>query len=429
MINDYQAALAYIHGRPRLQKDSSQRRIGHLLAQLGHPEHNVRTVHVVGTNGKGSATAYLSRLLAAVSLRVGMYTSPFLHRFNERIVLNGQPIRDDQLVTLVQKIKPMIDETEQTEQTLIPTEFEVITALMYEYFAEQRVDVAVVEAGIGGRSDSTNVSDQAILTMITTIGKDHMNLLGQHLETIAANKAGMIRPNVPTVCGQLPQAALAPIIQQATSCRSRLFFAQRDFLVQPLGLHQFRFQNRSVCLSELDTKMLGDFEMEDAGMAIQAFWVLNEQYQWLERAQAAALIYQEVPKVRWGGRLELVQTDPPVLIDGAHNVPAIKRVIQAVQQFNYQSYEVVFSAYADKEASKMLEAVQKLPAVHITVTNLTDTERATAPLKSQHGITYQANWQAALKLALVNADHRRDCAVLVTGSLHFISQVRTWFLG
>ncbi|WP_054689988.1 hypothetical protein [Fructilactobacillus florum] len=118
----------------------------------------------------------------------------------------------------------MIDETEQTEQTLIPTEFEVITALMYEYFAEQRVDVAVVEAGIGGRSDSTNVADQAILTMITTIGKDHMNLLGQHLETIAANKAGMIRPNVPTVCGQLPQAALAPIIKQATSCRSRLFF-------------------------------------------------------------------------------------------------------------------------------------------------------------------------------------------------------------
>jgi folylpolyglutamate synthase/dihydrofolate synthase len=218
MVKDYDEALNFIHGRTKFKKSDHLNRMRKFLELLGDPQEEISAIHVAGTNGKGSTVAYLRDLLMSQGYTVGTFTSPFLVRFNERISVDGEPISDATLISLVNQVQPIVAKLDASYPEGGPTEFEIITATMFLYFKDH-VDVAVIEVGIGGLLDSTNVFTPAV-SVITTIGFDHMKLLGNTLPKIAAQKAGIIKPSVPVVAGRLPQSAMQVVEKTATSNKS-----------------------------------------------------------------------------------------------------------------------------------------------------------------------------------------------------------------
>ena len=203
MIQNYADALAFIHGRTKFKKIPTLKRMRRFLAELGNPEQGQRYIHVTGTNGKGSTVAMLRSMLLDSGLTVGSFTSPFITRFNERIEYNAQQISDDDLVRLTQRLEPVVEKLDRELPTGGPTEFEIDTALMFCYMAEKKPDVVLLEVGIGGLYDSTNVIIPNV-SVITTVGWDHMKYLGNTLGAIAKQKAGIIKQAVPVVIGKLP---------------------------------------------------------------------------------------------------------------------------------------------------------------------------------------------------------------------------------
>lgn len=201
-ISNYQQALSFIHGRTKFKKIPTLKRMRLFLQALGNPQDGLRYLHVTGTNGKGSVVAMTRNLLMAHGLTVGTFTSPFITRFNERISLDGHPIADDDLVRLTQRVAKVVDRLDQELPTGGPTEFEIDTAIMFCYFAEIKPDVVILEVGIGGTYDSTNVITDPVAVAITTVGYDHMKYLGSTLAAIATQKAGIIKEGRPVVVGQ-----------------------------------------------------------------------------------------------------------------------------------------------------------------------------------------------------------------------------------
>ena len=191
-------AIEWIHSRLPFGTRPGLERVQALLALVDHPEASVPTIHIAGTNGKGSTVNYLMEMIKETGLTVGTYTSPYIESFNERIAIDGRPIADEALVSLVDKYQPLVAQLDEDEAVKGITEFETLTAMALDYFREQAVDVAIIEVGLGGLLDSTNVV-QPLLCGITTIGLDHTDILGDTLEKIAAQKAGIIKPNIPVV--------------------------------------------------------------------------------------------------------------------------------------------------------------------------------------------------------------------------------------
>ncbi|USS85162.1 bifunctional folylpolyglutamate synthase/dihydrofolate synthase [Fructilactobacillus myrtifloralis] len=428
-MTDYQAALHYIHSRPRVQKEASQRRINELLRRLGHPERQLATIHVVGTNGKGSVVAYLQQLLQASGLRVGTFTSPFIVRFNERMMINRIPISDAELIRLVAHVKPLVAAMEAQDPTLGPSEFEVITALMYQYFNEQGVDLAIVEAGIGGQSDSTNVADRALLTVITTIGLDHMQILGDTVAAIARDKAGMIRNQVPTVAGRFPTDANRIVQTVAQQHHSPVLQLDRQFRYQPQTRTSFSFLDSQGLIPNVPTSMLGDFEMEDAALAIAAFRTLSQTTLQLVPAQSSRIVRQAIVQTRWPGRMEVVHVNPKVLLDGAHNVPAINRLCETLAAFPERTLNVVFAAFSDKQFYQMRTRLAQEPRVHLYLTTFQGSgTRSSAPLQPADALEAELipEWKTAVQTAMQATP--ADGMTIVTGSLLFIATVRNWFV-
>ncbi|USS86824.1 bifunctional folylpolyglutamate synthase/dihydrofolate synthase [Fructilactobacillus cliffordii] len=428
MITDYETALAYIHGRPRIKKETTQRRINELLQQLGHPERQIKTVHIVGTNGKGSVVAYLQQLLMESGLLVGAFTSPFIVRFNERIQINQVSIPDQKLVQLVQRVQPVVTELDAKDPELGPSEFELITALMYLYFHEQGVQIALVEAGIGGQSDSTNVADQALMTIITTIGMDHMAILGDTLTKIATDKAGMIREDCPTVTGPLPDEANQIVQEVAINRHSQLVQLHQQFDYHRLTAQSFSFQDQFGNIRQIKTNMIGDFEMEDAAVAIAAFRNLTQKTAMMPVTQTGNIIQSAIPKTRWAGRMEVVQTNPRTLIDGAHNVPAVRRLLETLDQFPEQRFNVVLAVLADKQYQKMVKLLRSDPRIHLYLTEFSGTgQRGSADFSDPAfaDLDYITDWKTAITVAQ-HQTSQKDLT-LITGSLLFIATVRAWF--
>ncbi|USS91262.1 bifunctional folylpolyglutamate synthase/dihydrofolate synthase [Fructilactobacillus carniphilus] len=428
MSTDYEMALAYIHGRPRIKKETTQRRINELLQRLGHPERQIKTVHVVGTNGKGSVVAYLQQLLMESGLLVGAFISPFIVRFNERIQINQVPIPDQKLVQLVQRVRPVMAELDAEDPELGPSEFELITALMYLYFHEQGVQIALVEAGIGGRSDSTNVADQALMTIITTIGMDHMAILGDTLTKIATDKAGMIREDRPTVTGPLPNEANQIVQQVATNRHSKLLQLRHQFDYQRLNAQCFSFQDQFGNIDRVTTKMIGDFEMEDAAVAIAAFRALAQQTALMPVTQTKTVIQSAIPKTQWAGRLEVVRDRPRTLIDGAHNVPAVRRLLETLDQFPERQFNVVLAVLADKQYQEMVALLRSDPRINLYLTEFAGTgQRGSADFSTPMfaDLDYIADWKTAITVAQRRTSQKD--LTLITGSLLFIATVRAWF--
>ena len=356
---DYQEALAYIHAVHWQGHKPGLNRTRALLAALGDPHKGLRFVHVAGTNGKGSTAAMLDSCLRCAGYRVGLFTSPYINRFNERIQVDGVPIPDGDLVRLVEQVRPAA-----SAMADVPTEFELITALGMLYFARERCDIVVLEVGLGGALDSTNVIDPPACAVITALGMDHVKELGPTLADIAAAKAGIIKPGSPVVSyGGAPEADRV-IADAAAACGAPLTVADFARLtLRGAGLEGQTFDYDG--LTGLTLPLLARYQPRNAVVAIEALRALRARG-WQIPDSA---IRQGLAQVRWPGRFELLRRDPPFLLDGSHNAHGMRATADSLRAlFPGEKFVFLVSIMADKDADEMLRLLLPLAKGFVTVT-------------------------------------------------------------
>ena len=406
-------------------------RMVELLALRGNPHLKLKVIHIGGTNGKGSTIAFLKNMLEKMGLRVGVFSSPYLIHYTDQISINGESIPEAKLETLMADYQSLL-EGEAAANLQGTTEFEIITAIAYDYFASEQVDVAIMEVGMGGLLDSTNVC-QPILTGITTIGLDHVALLGDTLEAIAEQKAGIIKPRIPLVTGRIAPEALAVIdsiseAKNATRIRFGIDYQVRhqksvvtgEVFDYTSSLRQGRFQ----------TGLLGLHQIENAGMAIA---LLDTFCQEDGRELASNdLLAQALEETRWPGRLEIVSREPLMILDGAHNPHAIKALVATLQErFADYHKEILFTCIKTKALEDMLDLLGEIPDTELTLTHFDDSratdESVLKEAAKSRNLSYQ-DWQDFLEQKLTDKKEEKKTVRIVTGSLYFLSQVRAYLM-
>ncbi|QPA30248.1 bifunctional folylpolyglutamate synthase/dihydrofolate synthase [Thermaerobacillus caldiproteolyticus] len=426
MVHTYKEAIDWIHDRLPLGIKPGLKRMEWFMEQLGHPERRVKAVHIAGTNGKGSTVCYLRHILQEAGYSVGTFTSPYVEQFNERISVNGKPIRDEEIVELVQIIKPLAEELEKTELGA-PTEFEVITAMMFYYFGKMNIqDMVIIETGLGGRFDSTNVV-YPILSIITNIGYDHMNILGDTLESIAFEKAGIVKSGVPVITGIEQSEALQVVSEKANSLKAKTYVIGRDFILTNHSAtetgERFSVETPFALYRDITTTMFGTHQVKNAALAVMAADYLRTYYSFIIEEEH---IRDGVGKAKWIGRFEALSDNPLIIIDGAHNEAGIRSVIDTVQtHYPDKDVHVLFAALSDKPLEKMVQPLADI-AETITFTSFPFPRAATAEqlaaLCEHKAKACEDNWQRWIKEKQIN--YKDTDLFLVTGSLYFISEVR-----
>ena len=406
-------------------------RMVELLASRGDPHLKLKVIHVGGTNGKGSTIAFLKNMLEKLGLRVGVFSSPYLIHYTDQISINGESIPEARLEALMADYQSLL-EGEATANLQGTTEFEIITALAYDYFASEQVDVAIMEVGMGGLLDSTNVC-QPILTGITTIGLDHVALLGDTLEAIAEQKAGIIKQAIPLVTGRIAPEALAVIDRIAEGKDALRFAYGADYQVshQESVVTGEVFDYTSVVRQgRFQTGLLGLHQIENAGMAIA---LLDTFCQEDGRELASNdLLAQALEETSWPGRLEVVSRDPLMILDGAHNPHAIKALVATLQElFADYHKEILFTCIKTKALEDMLDLLEAMPDTELTLTHFEDSratdESVLKEAAKSRNLNYQG-WQDFLEQKLTDKKEEKKTVRIVTGSLYFLSQVRAYLM-
>ncbi|MBD1839336.1 bifunctional folylpolyglutamate synthase/dihydrofolate synthase [Coleofasciculus sp. FACHB-64] len=326
-------------------------RIQKLLANLGNPHHKVPVIHVAGTNGKGSVCAYLSAVLTEAGYRVGRYTSPHLVDWNERICLNEQPISLETLEKLLLQVQAAIQPEEES-----PTQFEVITAAAWLYFAQAQVDVAVVEVGLGGRLDATNVCPNPLVTIITSLSREHWKNLGPTLADIAREKAGILKAGCPAVVGQLPEEARAVVQQRIIELGCPVVWAEPAVELRTAKTPRTQREERRVEYQGIKypLPLLGDIQLNNSALAIASFQILQQQG-W-EISEAA--IASGMAKTQWIGRLQWTSwQNHRLLIDGAHNPAAAIALRQYVDTLEKSPIHWVMGMLSTKDHADIFSAL------------------------------------------------------------------------
>ena len=403
-----------------------------ILALRGNPHLVCPVIHLAGTNGKGSTLAHLRSLLEVRGLRVGVFSSPYLVSFNEQIGINGVPISDKDLEDYLALYRDLLERNSSDQTLLGLTEFELITAMAFDYFAAEKPDVVIMEVGMGGRLDSTNVC-QPILTAITTIGLDHVALLGPDVASIAREKAGIIKDKIPVLLGRIELEAQEVIVQEAHRLSAPVEVLGQDFLVcyQESLADGEVFCYRSKCREEmkLKTGLLGLHQVDNAGLALalcDAFF----QERGLSLLSQDEII-QAWSQVQWPGRLEIISTQPLIILDGAHNPHAVRPLIETLQERYAQlDKQVLFTCIQTKAIEEMLDLWLELEGSQLTLTTFEDSRaysvRDMQEIAHQKGLPYQ-EWKVFLTQYLERKLQQSDL-LLVTGSLYFLAQVRAFLI-
>lgn len=436
-INNYEDALNFIHQRPRFQKEPTLDRLRFLLQKLGDPQKGQHYIHVTGTNGKGSVVAMLRQMFIEQGLNVGTFTSPFITRFNERIAINGQPISDADLVKYTKKVATIVQTIDEKDPSNSPTEFEIDTAIMFLYFAAHQLDVVILEVGIGGRYDSTNIIENPVVTSIVTVGYDHMRLLGDTLAKIAWQKAGIIKHQSPVVIGKIPAEAEKVILDQAKVKHSSVFDFGESFSAHVKSRHNLHltinYSGLDISNANFKLSLAGDYQLYNAAVAITIFQLFMKQ-----RGLAFQIvdIRQALANTSWPARMEIINDSPTIILDGAHNLPGIQALSQTIKQDlgNTHVY-ILLAVLADKQYDLMLGELASLPNVEITLTTFAgpykgrqsaDFEEVLRSIHSKYRIKINDNWQLAIGQIAHNMSE--DDVLIVTGSLYFVSDVRHFML-
>ena len=430
-IQTYDDALNFIHSRPRFRKQPTLQRMYELLRLLGNPQQGLKYVHITGTNGKGSTTAFVRSLLSEHGLSVGTFTSPFITRFNERIQLDGHPISDTDLIKYTQQVAMAAAQMEKTGQG--PTEFETDTAIMFAYFHDYQPDLVVLEVGIGGRWDSTNVITSPLVAAIITVGYDHMKYLGTTLSDIADQKAGIIKDDTTVVAGQLPPAAMQVVSAAASKHHAQLFAWGQDFNAQitnPGNLYP-QIAYRGPVLPKIEAKLglAGDYQLQNAACALTIMTTVLTKLQLPIDLRA---VKAGLANVAWPGRMEVVNDEPLMILDGAHNLPGMQALTKTLKDdFAGRDIYVLLAVLADKQATLMLGELASLPNVHIVLTEFAgpssrrpsvDWRDIADQIKTHYPMQVINDWHEAL--LDISQQLSADDVLLATGSLYFISDLR-----
>ena len=406
-------------------------RMVELLALRDNPHLKLKVIHIGGTNGKGSTIAFLKKMLEKLGLRVGVFSSPYLIHYTDQISINGESIPEAKLETLMEYYQSLL-EGEAAANLQGTTEFEIITAIAYDYFASEQVDVAIMEVGMGGLLDSTNVC-QPILTGITTIGLDHVALLGDTLEAIAEQKAGIIKQGIPLVTGRIAPEALAVIDRIAAGKDAPRLAYGANYQVrhkESVVTGEVFDYTSAVRQDRFQTGLLGLHQIENAGMAIA---LLDTFCQEDGRELASTdLLAQALEETSWPGRLEVVSRDPLMILDGAHNPHAIKALVATLQErFADYHKEILFTCIKTKALEDMLDLLGTMPDTELTLTHFDDSratdENVLKEAAKSRNLSYQG-WQDFLEQKLTDKKEEKQTVRIVTGSLYFLSQVRAYLM-
>jgi dihydrofolate synthase/folylpolyglutamate synthase len=445
----YHEALAYIFAFTNFEvtpagdytsKTFDLTRMERLLAALGNPHTQFRSVHVAGTKGKGSTAAMIENVLRAAGHSTGLYTSPHLHTFRERIRVGGALISPDEVIAGLEKLQPLAAQ--------IPgmTTFEIMTALAFDYFRARGVDIAVLEVGLGGRLDATNVVTP-LVSVITAISYDHTAILGSTLTQIAREKAGIIKPDIPVVTSPQNDEALsviaktareknAPLIEISSDLEFQL--AQVGFQITPgeSSLESQKFtlsrqpENPDLSLStlELQINLLGRHQLANAATALAALFALRDQGIAIpDRALRDGLAH-----VEWHGRFEILSRHPFLIVDGAHNADSARRLVATLRElFPRAQPHFIFGASGDKDIAGMFSEL--LPAARSLILTRSHNPRAAdparlAPIATPYNVETSTAPDVATALYEAQRRAHRDDVICITGSLFVVAEARAAWL-
>lgn len=398
-----------IYSLPKLHPKNDLSYIRRILKQLNNPQDNVKTIHVTGTNGKGSTSYYLSNLLQKAGQKTGLFVSPYIYEFNERIQLNGKNISNDDLIKIANEIETVIEILKKDDPNFSLVTFEYEVALAFQFFVQENCDYAVIEVGIGGEHDKTNVIIPEV-SVITTIGLDHEKIIGPTLKDIAEEKSGVIKSNKPVVLGNVPQNVLEILLNKAQSENSKSFLLGRDFQIKIMP-DVIEYQ---------DSKNLYNFalrplvEAYDIGVAVQAIQLLQLD---LDRKK----IEEAINETHIPGRYDVIQTSPEIIVDGAHNLQAMENLLNLVRKKKKGQIYVLLGMMKDKDLGPVTKLFKD---EKVTLTRI-DYPRAARledfPKEAQKEFEYKENFEEAytsLKNKL-----QADDMLLVTGSFYLVGAV------
>lgn len=417
-----QETMDFIHQTDWKGSRLGLERMADLMARLGNPQNDLHFVHVAGTNGKGSVCITLSSILTAAGYCTGLYTSPHLFRLNERMKINDMDISDKDLIALAERVKPVVQQMEDQ-----PTEFEIITAMAFLYFKQQQCDVVVLEVGLGGRLDATNIIKPPIVAVICNIGLEHTEILGDTLEKIAKEKAGIIKERTTTVLYGQCQEVENVIRQRCQFTQSKLRIT--DALLQrqiseSLDGQILDYRNRK----NLRLHLLGTYQYKNAAVALDTVDVLKHNgYSISEESIANGFA-----KVEWPGRFEVLQRNPLVLVDGAHNPNGVDELAVCLEHYlPDKKVTFIMGVMADKDYRTMLRTILPFAEQVITVTPENDRALSSAKLKKEieavsHTPAFDAGGvKEGLDYAVRN--NADDCIICAFGSLYQVGEIRANF--
>ncbi|GAB6934411.1 MAG: bifunctional folylpolyglutamate synthase/dihydrofolate synthase [Calditerricola sp.] len=429
-IRTVQEAIDWIHSLVPLGIKPGLARMEWLMERLDHPHRYLKFIHIAGTNGKGSTAAMMARVLDEAGYDVGLYISPYVERFEERIQLNGRPIPGEELVELVNRVKPLVDELAETEWGP-PTEFEVITTLALLYYERHRPYFVVWETGLGGRLDATNIV-YPVVAVITNVGDDHRHLLGPDRLAIAREKAGIIKSGVPVVTAEEDPDVLALFRDVCREKRTTLYEPGTHYRYERLepteAGERMHFYGPYRELRDIEVGLKGAHQAQNAATALMALELLRQFY--------AAQLEEEEPirrglaTVRWPGRFEVLAERPLVIVDGAHNPQGAQALAATVRErLPGRRVHLVVGFVQDKEHEAFLRQILPLaqtvtattPAFHKALP-AEETAALVRRLVPGKAVNTAPDAAAALQHALAQA--KPDDAVLVCGSLYLVAEVR-----
>jgi len=354
----YAETIEYLYGLQQHGMKFGLDNIRRLMSELGDPQNEFLSIHVAGTNGKGSTSAMIESLLRTKGVRTGLFTSPHLVSFTERIRVNGQEISEDAVIKLADEVRKVVSGIEDFS----PTFFEVVTAIAFLHFMRMKVQWAVVEVGMGGRLDATNIILPEV-AVITSIGIDHREFLGDTLEEIAREKAGIIKKGVPLVTAEQDTGAMGIIRQRCDEAGARLFSYNSEFSSEfaSTGTEtMFLNYKGSKEYRDIQLALAGEHQIINAALAIKAIEVVSEKYPEMD-----CDIRKGLESVTWPGRLEMIKEHPPVLIDGAHNPPAAEVLsahLRKLLSVKYSRIIMVVGVMGDKDIEGILKPLLPLAA-------------------------------------------------------------------
>ena len=414
---NYLDSLYWIHERTKFGIKPGVKRMEWMLERLDNPQFNINGIHVGGTNGKGSTVAYLRSALVDNGYEVGTFTSPFIETFNERISLNGIPISDDNIVELVQKVKPVSEALEVETELGTATEFEIITTMMFLYFGELHpVDFVIVEAGLGIKNDSTNVF-KPILTILTSIGLDHIEILGDTYTDIAKDKGAIVKPNTPIIYAVKNEDALKVIRGCVEQQNTEGIEFDRDISLVSQE-EEFTYRYKDYELETLLLNMLGEHQKENAALAITALIELNE-------SGIVDLDFNKmidgIESVSWTGRIEQVKEKPLMIVDGAHNVESVEALISTMKDYYHiDSLDILFSAVKGKPINTMVDQLKTIASTFY----VTDFDFPRALTKDAIFEEIRFDQKELVDDYVKFIETYEGDGLIITGSLYFISDVK-----